>query len=200
MPLPSATVQVWAGDDGWVSTVTLYMAPLGTGVANVNGPSAATAKLSPRLLCKTNPLPMRPVTLPPTAYVCVAQTTMTVVTLPVATVPEPWLTEQICAGPVGCVLTVTAKVPPLCIGVENANEPFALTVRSLPPLFCRVRPVPARALTVPPTVYELIAQLTTTPVTSLVPIVPDAPESWQVWAGPVGWALIDTVKVAPLAT
>ena len=125
---------------------------------------------------------------------------MTVVTLPVATVPEPWLTEQVCVGPVGCVLTVTAKVPPLCIGVENENEPFALTVRSLPPLFCRTRPVPPRPLTVPPTVYELVAQLTTTPVTSLVPMVPDALESWQVWAGPVGWVLIDTVKVAPLAT
>ena len=70
---------------------------------------------------------------------------MTVVTLPVATVPEPWLTEQVCVGPVGCVLTVTAKVPPLCIGVENENVPFALTVKSLPPLFCRTRPVPREA-------------------------------------------------------
>ena len=70
---------------------------------------------------------------------------MTVVTLPVATVPEPWLTEQVCVGPVGCVLTVTAKAPPLFIGVENENEPFALTVRSLPPLFCRTTPVPSEA-------------------------------------------------------
>ena len=66
-PLPAATVQVWAGDDGCVSTVTLYMPPLATGVANVNGPSAAIAKLSPRLSCNTNPLPARPATLPPTA-------------------------------------------------------------------------------------------------------------------------------------
>ena len=70
--------------------------------------------------------------------------------------------------------------------------PFALTVRSLPPLFCRTRPVPARPLTVPPTVYELVAQLTTTlRDVAGSPIVPDALESWQVWAGPVGWVLID---------
>ena len=95
---------------------------------------------------------------------------------------------------------VTANAPPLVIGVEKANEPLPETVRSLPPLCCSTRPVPASPVTVPPTVYELVAQLTTTPVTSVAAMVPEAPESWQVCAGPEGWVLTETVNVAPLAT
>jgi hypothetical protein len=65
VPLPFVTAHVCAGLDGWVSTVTLYAAPLFTGVENVNAPFAVTDKLFPPLSWSTSPDPASPLTLPP---------------------------------------------------------------------------------------------------------------------------------------
>src|SRR5450631_733487 len=111
---------------------------------------------------------------------------MTEVMLLAATVPLPWLTEQTCIGDEGCVLTVTAKPSPLNADVGNAKEPFPVRERSSPDPFCSTNPVPTSPLTVPPTVYLLVAQLTATLVTLSAPMVPELPETWQVWTGPDG--------------
>ena len=50
--------------DGFVSTVTLYVAPWQR-VANVNDPFALTLRLSPPLSCSTT-VPDSPETVPPT--------------------------------------------------------------------------------------------------------------------------------------
>src|SRR5580692_6406380 len=65
VPLPFVTVQVSAGLDGCVSTVTLYGAPLLIGAVNVNLPFALMGKLLPLLSCSTRPVPESPLTLPP---------------------------------------------------------------------------------------------------------------------------------------
>src|SRR5688572_8307619 len=71
VPAPVVTVQVCAiGEIGFVRTVTLYAAPLATGVVNWNVPFAVTLVSSVPLLRSTTVLPAaRPVTVPPIAYV-----------------------------------------------------------------------------------------------------------------------------------
>jgi hypothetical protein len=66
VPVPLVTVQVCAGLLGCVRTVTLYAPPLAIDVTNVNFvAAAATVKLSPALFCKTNPVPVSPLIVPP---------------------------------------------------------------------------------------------------------------------------------------
>src|SRR5580693_612538 len=62
VPDPPDTVQDWPV--GLVSTVTLYAAPPARAVAKVNGPFAATLRLSLALSCSTT-VPDRPQTVPP---------------------------------------------------------------------------------------------------------------------------------------
>ena len=68
-------------------------------------------------------------------------------------VPLPLVTAQVSAGLEGCVRTVTLYVPPLGIGVLNANDvaPDA-TARLFPPLSCSTSPEPERPEIVPPIV------------------------------------------------
>src|SRR5215468_2839231 len=61
--LAEPTVHDWP--DGLDCTVTLYGAPLATGVANVNDPFAPTLRLSPPLSCSTT-VPDSAETVPPT--------------------------------------------------------------------------------------------------------------------------------------
>ena len=78
-------------------------------VAKVKVPSEATARSSPPLFRSTSPLPVRPLTVPPTVYLgggLVTQLTETLVTLAPATVPEPFETVQL--WPEGGLATVTA--------------------------------------------------------------------------------------------
>src|ERR1700722_12929081 len=105
VPLPSATLQTCAGFVGCVRTVTLYIVPAASAVANVNPPLAPTLKLSPPLSCSTNPLPARLTTVPPIVKFPPgpeppAHATCTVDTLPEA-VPLPPVTVQVCTGFVG---------------------------------------------------------------------------------------------------
>ena len=75
------------------------MLPLVREVAKVKAPFALTARSSPPLLRSTSPVPVRPLTVPPTVYLgggLVTQLTETLVTLAPATVPEPFETEQVC--------------------------------------------------------------------------------------------------------
>src|SRR5882724_1733156 len=99
-PDPFATVQIWVGAAGWVSTVTAY-APV-TAVLKVKEPLAGIVRLSPPLSCKTKPVPVRPETVTPMVAftAAVVQATATLVTLAEA-VPVPPVTTQFCAGPVG---------------------------------------------------------------------------------------------------
>jgi hypothetical protein len=46
------------------------------------------------------------------------------VTLPVPTVPCPFVTTHSCVGPVGCAPIVTLYVAPLGSAVANVNEPL----------------------------------------------------------------------------
>src|SRR4051812_19144808 len=84
--------------------------------------------------------------------------------------------------------------------VENAKL-VPLIGRSSPPLLRRMRPVPERPVTVPPTANELVPQLTTTVVTLPATTLPASPLTTQVCAGtPVGCVLTVTLNGAPLAT
>jgi hypothetical protein len=65
VPLPLTTVQVCAGLEGAVATVTLKALPLATGVGKVKGPLAEIVRLSPVLFCRTIPVPVIPLTVPP---------------------------------------------------------------------------------------------------------------------------------------
>src|ERR1700722_3274445 len=69
--LPEAlrAVQVCAGLEGWVATVTEKAAPLPSRVPKTKPPLALKGKLSPPLICNTRPLPRSPVRVPPTVYV-----------------------------------------------------------------------------------------------------------------------------------
>ena len=64
------------------------------------------------------------------------------------TVPDPFDTVQV--WPVGFVFTVTLYALPSGSFVAKPNDPFALRVRSSPPLF-RNTTVPDNPDTVPPT-------------------------------------------------
>ncbi len=109
VPLAFATVQVCEGEDGWVFTVTAYALPEAAALANENDVALAAIE---RSICpavaRTNPVPVSPLTVPPTRKRPVEQFTTTLVTLAPATVPEPPPTVQVCAGLVGCDTTVTA--------------------------------------------------------------------------------------------
>ena len=62
------TVQVCCGLLGCVLTVTLYDCSVMSAAANVKAPLADTARSSVALSSSTRPLPVRPVTAPPTVY------------------------------------------------------------------------------------------------------------------------------------
>jgi hypothetical protein len=49
IPSPFLTTHIWLGAVGCEDTVTLYVAPLATGVENVNEPFAEIAVLLPEL-------------------------------------------------------------------------------------------------------------------------------------------------------
>ena len=86
------------------------------------------------------------------------------------------------------------KVWPLATGAVNMNAPFAVTARLFPPLFCSIRPLPTKPLTVPATVYVLVTQATATVVTFWAIAVMVPPVTVQVCEGEVGcW---ETVTVA----
>src|SRR5687767_1525503 len=97
----------------------------------------------PMPFSSTRPEPARPETEPPTENVPVAHVTATSATSAEPTVPEAFATVQLCAGPLGCALTVTLYVAPDATGFGNVKAPSALIGRSSAPLFCRTRPVPA---------------------------------------------------------
>ena len=106
----------------------------------------------------------------PDGPVAAAQVTATLVTLAEPIVPEPFETEQVC--PDGFVFTVTAYAAPDANLVANVNGPFALTLRSSPPLSCNTT-VPDNPDTDPPTEYVgVVVQVTATLVTLAEPIVP----------------------------
>jgi hypothetical protein len=65
VPLPLTTVQVCEGLEGGVATVTLKGLPVATAVGKVKGPLAEIVRLSPVLFCRTIPVPVIPVTVPP---------------------------------------------------------------------------------------------------------------------------------------
>ena len=67
VPVPFATVHVWVGLAGWVSTVTAYAAPLATGGKAKLVAPLAIGRLPAPFSWSTRPEPARPVTVPPTA-------------------------------------------------------------------------------------------------------------------------------------
>src|SRR5580692_1817715 len=108
-------------------------------------------------------------------------------------VPLPPVTTQVCQGLVGCVFTVMAKGCPLAIGAAKANEPEPEMARSPAPFSWMTRPLPVSPVTVPPTMYELVAQFTVTLETSAAPTVPVVPPRLQVCVGLLGCVLMVTV-------
>src|SRR5690348_13935494 len=77
------------------------------------------------------------------------QETPTLVMLADPIVPDPLVTVQVC--PDGLVPTVTLYAAPEASEVAKVNDPFAVTLRSSPPLSCSIT-VPDSPETVPPTV------------------------------------------------
>src|SRR3569623_767198 len=109
VPMPPLTTQFWAGDAGWVSTVTAKALPLASGFANVKLEAyAGMVRLSPPLFCTTRPVPVRPLTVPPTVKVFGTHVIATSVMPADVTVPAPASTVQSCDGEVGWSSTVTA--------------------------------------------------------------------------------------------
>jgi hypothetical protein len=158
VPDPFVTLHICVGFVGCVCTVTLYKPPKVNAVLNVKGtvPVPVTVKASPLLSSSTNPVPARPVTVPPTVTVAVVQVTCTDVTFAVA-VPDPFATVHVSDGLLGCVPTVTAYAPPLAKAVLNvkAVEPAATVSESLP-LSTKTSPVPVRPVIVPPIVNVVV--------------------------------------------
>src|SRR6185503_3484132 len=101
-----ATAQLCVGFDGFLLTVTLYVAPEANSVGSWNGPLPPTSNVAPPLL-SCSPDPCSPETVPPTANVPVAQVTATLVTSSEPTVPALFATVQLCEGLAGCAATVT---------------------------------------------------------------------------------------------
>ncbi len=149
-----------------------------------------------------SPDPARPVTIPPTVKLEVTQATVTPVTFDIAIVPvaDAGTTVQICDGDDGCTKTVTAYMSPLGTGVGNVNPPLAFTGRLSSPLSCNTRPLPARPLTVPPTVKALVRQLTTTVVTFALVMVPIPLVTVHVCTGDDGCTDTVTSYIWPLVT
>jgi len=88
-------MHVWEGVAGWVSTLTLYVAPLLMAALKANGPFADTLRLLPPPFCNTKPDPDNPDTTPPMRLVLVRQLTVMFVTSESLTVPALLLTEQV---------------------------------------------------------------------------------------------------------
>src|SRR3569623_1712741 len=129
------------------------------------GTFRSSAPLSRRI----RPVPTRPVMVPPT--VCgPAQSTRTV-TLPV-TGPVAGATVHVCAGPLGCVDTVTLNVWTLDSRVANGSVTLPETGRLSAPLSCSTRPVPVSPTTWALTVYSVVVQVISTPSTSPFPTFP----------------------------
>ena len=122
----------------------MYVAPLGTGVAKPNCPSAITRTVSTRGVApatstssrSASPVPARPLTVPLTRNVLVAHVTATFATLAPITVPAPWLTLHTWMGEgVGWLRTWTEYVVPSRWALEKVNAPFAVTSMFSVPLF-----------------------------------------------------------------
>ena len=79
---------------------------------------------------------------------------------------------------------------PLVSRVAKVKVPLELTARSSPPLLRSTSPLAERPVTVPPTVYVFVTQLTETLVTLAPATVPEPFETVQVCA--VGWLQIVT--------
>src|SRR6185503_14137842 len=107
---------------------------------------------------------------------------------------------QDCAGPDGCVFTVTLYVAPEAIGDGKLNSPLVAIARSSPPLFCRTRPVPARPLTVPRNANAPVAQVTAMFETLAAAIVPPALPIVHVCDGPEGCVRMVTLYAVALAS
>ena len=97
------TVHVCAGPEGCVLTVTSNDERSASGVENENVPSAPIGRSSPLLSCSVSPVPARPETMPPTLNLSVTQSTSTLVTFPLASLPEPDVTLHVCLGFDGCI-------------------------------------------------------------------------------------------------
>src|SRR5713101_4806442 len=108
-------------------------------------------------------------------------------------VPVPLVTVQVCAGLVGCVLTVARYVAPRGMAVLNVKGPLTATERLSPPLFCRTSPVPSRPTTFPPMETVPVEHVIATFVTLAV-AVPAPLETVQVCTGPVGEAKTATLN------
>lgn len=94
VPVAPVSMQVRVG--GFVATVTLNGVPLRSGVANVNGPSVVSGRLSARLFCSVKvPVPVMPEIMPPTENDSVVHVTLMFCTLPFA-VLMPFATTQFC--------------------------------------------------------------------------------------------------------
>jgi hypothetical protein len=78
-----------------------------TDVGNVKDPDASTVTLSVPFVT-TKPVPVRPVTVPPTEKATGTHTTVMFVMFAAPTVPVPFVTVQVAAGFVGPLWTVTA--------------------------------------------------------------------------------------------
>ena len=85
------------------------------------------------------------------------------------------------------------------MGKVKLAAPDGMVMASTPS-FVSVSPLPVRPLTLPPTVKELVVQLTVTLLTAAPAMVPVALATLQLWLGELGGALTATEKVAPLAT
>ena len=95
-----------------------------------------------------------PETVPPMAAVTglVVQLTVTALALAATLLPLPPVTPQVCVGLLGCVVTVTAKEPPLLMVVRKTKTPFLLIGSVSLPLSSSTNPLPASPETVPPIV------------------------------------------------
>ena len=130
----------------------------------------------------------------------VAQSTTTVVTSPLPTVPEPPETVQVCEGPVGCAAIVTANAAPLAIGVGNTNEPPCEIATSSPPLFCSTSPAPERPDTVPLTENSVVAHRTWMLATGSAPAVPLPLPTVHICVGESGCVFTVTAYGSPWVT
>src|ERR1700676_1251795 len=106
VPLLLASVQVCAGELGWVEIATAQMLPVGSWVLKVKAPVLVIVRGSltvPLLSTRTSPVPCKPITVPPMVKLK-TQDTLTVTLA--AAVPGPLATGQICVGPTGSLMTV----------------------------------------------------------------------------------------------
>ncbi len=70
-------------------------------MVKVNAPLPPIGRLLPPLFCSTRPVPVSPLTVPPTVKLLVMQAMLMFVTFALATVPEPFVTVQVWLGLVG---------------------------------------------------------------------------------------------------